>query len=192
MEKLIDNVASNLPQNGELEYLLKEKKMVRILRADLKARIAVLLMEHEELRPFIIRNENEFYLNLTSIADPKKRRQIYNLLQRYQLGESVSLNLLPPPLQPLVHTQTSPTSRILGIIIMGSVAGVISGVLAMAIGILAAAAFELATGVRTSGLAGIETTAIFFILFGALGWLFSAVFLWRRLRPTNDSAYTRK
>ena len=66
---------------------------------------------------------------------------------------------------------------------MGGVVGTMIGVLAMAVSILAVAAFDLFLGACLDEFGGIQIAAVSFVLFAVLGWLSTAVFLWRWFEP---------
>jgi hypothetical protein len=165
----------------EVEQLVQDNRLLRILRPNLQKAIERAAAAHREASHYLVRCEGQLYLSFDSISDAAQRRYIYHLVHQYQLGENVDLRPLPPPLRQLLQPGLTRTGRLLGSLLISAFVGLIIGVLAMAVGLLALTGTGLLANVATMRLAGLEMTAVLFVVFGALGWAGGTIVTWHKL-----------
>ena len=79
-------------------------------------------------------------------------------------------------------------SRFMGALILGALAGVFVGLLAMALAILIFGILRLFLPDSAFQLAGMSATAVIFVIFCALGWVGGTMLVWHKLpAPPPDS-----
>ncbi|MBE2198312.1 MAG: hypothetical protein IAE79_06850 [Anaerolinea sp.] len=166
----------------EIEHLIAEGKLLRLLQPDIKATVEKALQQHDEARAYVVENGNELYLSFLTIQDTQQRERIYQLVQRYQTGEQINLSVLPVYLKQLLQPELTGVGRLLGAVLLGAFAGVAVGILAMAVSTLALNLLGLVMDQVSVEFAGMRITAVIFIIFSALGWTAGAIIAWRRLR----------
>lgn len=166
----------------EIEHLIAEGKLLRLLQPDIKATVEKALHQHDDARAYVVENGNELYLSFVTIQDTQQRERIYQLVQRYQTGEQINLSVLPVYLKQLLQPELTGVGRLLGAVLLGAFAGVVVGILAMAVSTLALNLLGLVMDQVSVEFAGMRITAVIFIIFSALGWGAGAIIAWRRLR----------
>jgi hypothetical protein len=175
----ISPTASTLTAH-EIERLVAEEKLLRILCPDLQNQVQQAVKTQHEGSEYVLEHNGHLYISCAQIEDPDKRKQTYHLLQRYQLGERVSLTRLPPELQQILQPQLTPTGRFLGSLLMGGGVGIICGVLAMSIAILLTISSDWINEQPMLAFSGMGFTAVTFIVFSIMGWAAGAFIAWRR------------
>ena len=86
----------------------------------------------------------------------------------------------------MVQPELTQIGRLIGALTLGAFAGLIIGVLAMAVCTLVLNLIELIAGKPVAGFAGLPITAVSFVLCGTLGWIISAVVAWNKLKPPTS------
>jgi len=160
-----------------IEFLIEEKKIVRILQPQLCLLIQQNIQNHPEALPYLLHYEDQMYLSLQTITDRRRREKIFNLLQKHQLGQRVDLTLLPNPLRSLIQPPP-PSLNIVHASLLGAGMGLIFGILGMALGALV----MTIAGLSNSTVFGVGFTAASFIIFAALGWIGTTIFLWPKVQ----------
>lgn len=164
---------------AEVEKLVQESRLLRVLQPSLQATIERAAAAHDTASQYIVESEGQLYLSFDTIPDDTERQQIYQLIQRYQLGENINLSSLPSPLRQLLQPSLTKAGRLLGSILIGAFVGLVIGILALALSMLLLNATGLLPGILPLRLASIEITAVIFVVFGSLGWVAAAVILYR-------------
>lgn len=165
----------------EIDHLVAEGKLLRLLQPDVKETVARALRQHDRARTYVVENEGELYLSFHTIEDEQQRQRIYQLIQRHQSGERVNLNALPDHLKQLLQPEFTWTGRLLGAVLLGALGGVALGILAMAVSILIFNVLGLFMDQVVFEFEGMGLTAVTFIIFSTLGWAAGAILAWRRL-----------
>lgn len=186
MEELDTNKAEYNPySSAEINHLIAEEKLLRLLRPDVIATVRRALQQHD-VQDDVIVNGDELYLSFLAIGDAAQRQHLYRLIQRHQMGERVNLDMLPGHLRRLLQPELTGMGRLLGALLLGASGGIIIGVLAMAISILLVNLLDLLIGSIRNEFAGMGITAVTFVVFSFLGWGASTMIAWRRLRNWNQ------
>lgn len=165
---------------SEIETLVAQEQLLRILRPDLQQHIQAMITKVQN--PYVVQHEGHIYLRLDGL-EANNRHTIYQLIQRLQVGEDVNLAALPDSLRGLLEPEPGKMSRFIGALLFGGSGGIALGVVGMAVGILITAVYELITRLPVEKLMGMDLSAVFFITFCALGWAGTTLFFWRRQRP---------
>ncbi|MFQ5398392.1 MAG: hypothetical protein ACE5E7_02215 [Anaerolineae bacterium] len=173
--------------SGQVNQLVQDGSLFRILNPSLAQQLEQMITDsHGRNHPLIIKLEGMVFVSLQTLQDERERRRVSHLLQRFQLGDDVVLASLPDPLRRVLQPESSQTVGFMRALVLGGLAAVAFGVLAMAISIQLIAVFELFTGIRTDAFAGMEITAVTFVIFSTAGWLFSTALFWRRMSGRQD------
>jgi hypothetical protein len=162
----------------QLESLIAECKLLRILNPQLKSRIR----QHQGHSPYLIQYDNEIYLSLQHIEEQKERQYYYRLIQRYQSDQAVDLRTLPGELQQILQPDIYPQPFFWAPLILGGVVGLVLGVLGMAVGMLFWNASTFTFGNSDPELINIQIPTLTFVFFSAFGWIITSFFAWRRLK----------
>lgn len=180
-------MAANSSSNGlstitshNIDQLVAEDKLLRILRSDLREQVEQAVEAGSEGHQYVLKYKDHLYLSCAQIKDPQQRKRVYHLLQRYQLGERVDLTPLPPELQRLLRPKLTRVGRFLGSLLIGGAVGVASGVLAMSVSILLVTMSEWLRTRPFLDFAGMGFTAVTFVIFCLLGWVAGAFIAWHR------------
>lgn len=172
-------IQTNQPQIDpvELEQLLDERFIVRILQPSLQKQIEQSIKYDPEAASFIFTYEDQMYLSLKSIASEEKRQEVYNIIQRFQIDENINLQEIPAGLRGYLQTSKERRGRFIVAIGLGALSGVMLGLMGMAIGVLILSIF----GLINDGV-GIAIPVVAFIACCTLGWFFATYYLWQ-VRP---------
>lgn len=190
MIKFIEPTRSNnallpyTPQNChpvQLQQLVDEWKVVRILQPALIERVTTAVYRHGA-HPYVLQFNGQFYLDLHTIPYDKQRKQIYYLLRKLQLGEEIDMSLLPIWLQQILEPRPASRSQLAGSATVGMAVGLLSGVMAIAVGVLLMAV----TGADQMNEQGLPNSAVVFIIATIIGWLTTTAVLWRQMRPASS------
>ena len=165
--------------SDHIDALIAEAKLLRILRPDIRQRVEHALQREDLACGYVVEAQGQIYLSLDSITDAQERQGVYELIQRYQLGERVSLQGLPKTLRPLLQPEATRLGRLMGALILGAFWGLACGILALALAILLENIFAL-FGSESIQLFGMGFTAVAFVIFSTLGWVGGTLALWRR------------
>ena len=162
-----------------IDELIVEAKLLRIFRPDIHQRVETAMRREDMACGYVVESQGQLYLLLDSITDAQERQGVYELIQRYQLGERVSLQELPKTLRPLLQPEATRLGRLMGALILGAFWGLACGILALALAILLQNIFAL-FGSESIQLFGMGFTAGAFVIFSTLGWVGGTLALWRR------------
>ena len=167
---------------ARLEQLISEKKLLRILQPELKQKVA----QANPQGPYIVCNESHLYFSLEHIGDPKRREQVYHLIQRHQVGDVINQAAIPIEFQPFFDDRWTNRTIFWLALIIGGAGGIIMGVLAMAIGTLFLNMTAITLGREAFDPTGVQITAVIFVLFAAVGWLVTSLITWHKLVKAKD------
>ncbi|MCA9935070.1 MAG: hypothetical protein H6662_08805 [Ardenticatenaceae bacterium] len=173
-------ISMPLPTTAEIDQLVSERKLLRILHPEVQMQVRHMLDEKAESRQYVIENGEQLYLSFEHVEDSQQRNYFYRLIQRYQSGERVSLRALPPALQQLLQPELTRFGYTVGAMLVGAVAGIGIGILAMAATILVTNVVEWVTGYATTKFAGMEVTAVTFVVFSIVGWVAIGILAWNK------------
>lgn len=171
---------------SEIQTLIDERRLLRILRPDLKENIehAVAAGDYDnsqlagQILEHVIEHNGEIYLTFENIIDRNQREQAYYLVQQLQMGGMIDTALLPASLRSILEPGSARRNRRSITFAFCVLAGIASGVTAMAISVLITTIMNTPYG----HFAGMDITAIVFLVFCVLGWLSSAVIAWAKAR----------
>lgn len=161
-----------------LETLIAECKLLRILNPQLRDRIR----QFQGQSDFVVQFNDEVYISLQHVEDNKQRKYYYQLIQRYQSGEQVSLLTLPPELHRIFQPNAKTQPLFWGPLILGGAVGLVIGVMAMAIGMLFWNATAVTFDVADPEVFTVQVPIIIFVFFAAMGWIATSFIAWRRLK----------
>ena len=177
---------------GEIQTLIAEGKLLRILRPDLRENIQRVIRVNASDNPYVVDHvvecDGEIYLSFQGIDDPRQRERIYHLVQQLQAGGAINAALLPAPLRAILEPGQVRRNRLAAALVLCAVTGVVSGVVAMAISVLATTVFSTPTG----HFAGMDITAVVVGVFCVLGWFTSAVAVWARFKPPSARVHDQR
>jgi hypothetical protein len=168
---------SNQTDSLEVDRLIEQRMILRILQPDLQKQIEDSIENDPELASFVVYYDGKLYLSLESIADREEREQIYSIIQSFQIDDSASLNRVPANFRAFLHAAKNRQRRFIGAVAMGALSGIVLGLMGMAIGVLVLSITGLADNV-----AGMAITAVTFVACCAVGW-FMATYYLLRIRP---------
>jgi hypothetical protein len=163
----------------EIERLLDERLILRILQPSLQKQIEQSIKHDAEASAFIFLYEGQMYLSLESIPQEEKRDEVYATIQRFQIDENANLSQIPSNLRGYLQTSKERRGRFIAAIALGALLGVMLGLMGMAVGVLVVSMTGL-----TDSVAGVGVTAVTFVACCALGWFLATYYLWR-IRPLN-------
>lgn len=161
------------PISLNIDLLLHQRKLLRILQPSLRQQIEEAIRLEPALKSYILQHQAEIYLSLESIGDPQQRTQLYDIIQGYQIDANVDLRKLPTGLRACLQPQKQRQGRLIGALAVGLVAGILLGLMGIAVGVLATAVFGLGNE-STSAMVPVAT----FITCYALGWAAVTYYLW--------------
>ena len=176
---------SNPMTSADIEKLVDEGKLLRLLRSDLIDRVKKGMSRQEDACRFVVQDEEQLYLTFDAIEDAQERQRIYTLIQQYQLGQHVNLRTLPITLRRLLEPELTGLGRFLGALILGAIAGIGIGIMAMAICILVINLIEFFTNPVALEFGGVGISATVFVIFCALGWAAASVLSWHKLKQLS-------
>lgn len=176
---------------ADVDQLVAEDKLLRILTPDVQTSVARMLAAHVDSARHLVQCEGQLYFTLAEVTDSAERARLIGLLRRYQLGEPVSLDALPASLRQLLQPNLTPVGRLLGALVLGAAGGFAIGVLAMAICTLILNALALSSAAVILNIAGMRITAVTFVIFSALGWAAATFIAWRRLRRRSLLSFSQ-
>lgn len=125
----------------------------------------------------VIQRGEHVYLSLQEIDDPAKRRELNWAVVRLQMGAKLNPQELPEPLQTALTAVSTGFSPLLEALIWGSAAGVVGGVLIMAIVRLIVTISTL----PAESYVGIVIAAAAFVLSGAAIGLGTTIYFWHKI-----------
>ena len=177
----------------EIQSLIAEGKLLRILRPDLRENIQHLIQVNASDNPHVVDHnvdhvvvhQGEIYLSFQGIDDSGQRELVYHLVQQLQAGAVIDTALLPAPLRAILEPGHVRRGRLAGAFVLCVLIGVASGVIALAISVLATTVLDM----PVAHFAGMEVTAIVFVVFCVLGWFTSAVIVWARFKLPSASVF---
>lgn len=188
----------------EIQRLIAEGKLLRILRPDLRENIQRLIRVDASDNPrvvghvvghvvdhvvdHVVVHRGEIYLSFQGIDDSGERELVYHLVQQLQAGAVIDMALLPEPLRVILEPGHVRRSRLAAAFMLCGLTGVASGVVALAISVLATTVLSM----PVAHFAGMEVTAIVFVVFCVLGWFASAVIVWARFKPPSAKVYDQR
>lgn len=155
-----------------IEALLEERQVVRILQPTLRRQVEEAIQLNPALNQYVLSSQGEIYLKLNSIPNPQRRGQFYDLVQRYQIDPDVNLEKLPNGLRACLQAKTHRQGRLMGAIVLGALAGILLGLIGMALSVL------LTSMVGLAHVPWEMVTAITFVVCLALGWAAATYYLW--------------
>ncbi len=161
----------------EINQLLEQHWLLRVLQPKLRHQIEESVENSPNLAGYVREYDGEMYLSLEAISNPQKREQVYDLIQCYQIDESVSLQKAPAGLRACLERGRNKHGRFIGAVAVGAILGCVIGLMGMALGVLLLSV----TGLRDE-VVGLRITAVMFVTFCALGWVAGTYYLWR-VRP---------
>lgn len=150
--------------------------LVRILQPSLQKQIESSIKLTPELQPYILYFQGNLYLSLESVS-VSQRETVYDVIQNYQIDESVSLQTVPASLRACLQSSRNRRGRFMGAVAIGAVLGIILGLMGMAVGVLVLSVIGL-----TDDVVGMAVTAVTFVACCAVGWFVATYYLWR-VRP---------
>ncbi len=162
----------------EIDSLVAEEKLLRILRPDVREQVWQSLGRSNEVQQYVVVNGGHLYISLAHIGDEAERDRFYRLIQRHQSGEKVDLHLLPQPICQILQPELTCFGRFLGGVLLGLVVGIGTGLLAMALVVVLRSAVEGLVSQEIRPLQAIDVTAVSFIVFTCVGWGTAAVVAW--------------
>lgn len=165
--------------DGEIDSLVAEEKLLRILRPDVREQVWQSLRRSSEAQQYVVVNGGHLYISLAHIGDEAERDRFYRLIQRHQSGEEVDLQLLPQPIRQILQPELTRFGQFLGGLLLGLVAGIVMGLLGMALVVVLRSAVEGFVNQEIRPLQAIDLTAVSFIVFTCVGWVAAAVVAWR-------------
>jgi hypothetical protein len=167
---------------SELNTLVQDKQLLRILQPHLCQKIELAIQKHPDKRVYVVQDQDRIYLCLRSIQDRQQRALAYDLVQRFQIGEPVDLRTLPEALRLLVQPENSHRGTIFGALFLGAAIGIICGVLGLAVSALLVAIF----GDVENAFVGVQLTAVSFILCSVLGWSGATFYIWHKQKDKSS------
>ncbi len=157
--------------------------LLRVLKPDMKQRLlSALKTAAHEIHPYVATCGEQVYISFAKISDETQRQRANYLIRQCQIGAKVDLSSLPSPLHRFLQPNTTRSRLPAHILALGGIAGIIIGILAMAVSILATAATELLFKVSLNEFGGMQITAVAFVIFAVIGWGLATMYFWRRLR----------
>jgi hypothetical protein len=166
----------------EVNQLENEDKLIRVLQPHVVQRINDCLeTSRHKIDPFIVEHGGAVYFSLLTISSPTQRQQAFRKIQQWQTGVDVDLSSLPRPLHQLLQPHKAMSQRLLRVLILGGTAGIIAGILAMAVSMLIVFAVELILGESFDVFGDMQITAVSFVIFSVLGWMVTTPIIWNRL-----------
>ena len=105
---------TSFPTSAEIDQLVSEGKLLRILRPDVQVQVRHTLEQRVESHQYVVENGEQLYLSFAHVEDSQQRNYFYRLIQRYQSGEQVNLKMLPPVLQEMLQPELTRYGRVLG------------------------------------------------------------------------------
>jgi hypothetical protein len=166
----------------EVSRLEDEDKLIRVLQPHVLQRINdCLATSPHKIAPFIVEHGGAIYFSLLSISSATQRQQAFRKIQQWQTGVDVDLSSLPRPLHQLLQPHRAMSQRLLRVLILGGAAGIIVGILAMAVSMLIVFAAELILGESFNVFGDMQITAVSFVIFAVLGWMVTTPVIWNRL-----------
>jgi len=171
---------TSFPTAAEIDQLISEGILLRILRPDVQLQVRHTLEQRVESRQYVVQNGEQLYISFAHVEDSQQRNYFYRLIQRYQSGEQVNLKMLPPVLQEMLQPELTRYGRVIGAMMMGAVAGIAIGILAMAAAILVTNTVEWITGHTITQYMGMEVTAVAFIVCSIVGWAIFGILAWNK------------
>ena len=177
---------------SEIQRLTAEGRLLRILRPDLRENIQRAIASGASENPnvvnHVLEHDGEIYLSFQGIDDPRQRELIYHLVQQLQAGAVINTALLPAPLRTILEPGHVRHNRLAAAFVLCAVTGVASGIIAMALSVLATTVLSTPVG----HFAGMDITAVVFVVFCVLGWFTSAVTLWTRYKAPSAKVNTQR
>lgn len=191
-----DAFTAALPNNANVEGLITDNKLLRILQPALKAQVELSKKQGKSVS-CVVEHQGRLYISLSQVEDDVQRKYFYQVIQQHQMGLPVNLDELPPAIQELLQPELTQAGRALGAVMLGAVAGIAVGILAMALTVLIVNSITWLTHRSAVQFAGIELTAVSFIIFTFVGWAAAGLLawhkphLWAKLTGATDILYRR-
>ncbi|MCP4361848.1 MAG: hypothetical protein GY796_27870 [Chloroflexi bacterium] len=160
-----------------ITMMVEERRLLRILQPSLQQKIEKSIRYDPHRQEMIVYHNNELYLSLQNIDDSRHREQAYQLIQQYQIDNSVDLSKLPIALRTCLQPRHVRRTRLMGAVVIGAVVGIAFGLMSMALGVLLLSIIGLTD--ELFGI-GVTVTAVIFVIACAAGWITATVYLWRK------------
>lgn len=151
----------------QIEDLIQEYKLLRVLRPDLQKRLRRQLASN----PYLFENRGELYVSLEHIEDDVYRTQVYKRIQAHLVGTSQDLRDLPDELYRLLEPELTSSGRFLGAFLISGVLGVVIGVLGMAISMVFIVALEINWQVSLQENSPLPLSLVTFVVSMIFGWI---------------------
>lgn len=163
-------------------------EMLLITQPSLRMHLLRARLVNEMSAACVVQRGDHVYLSLRDVADEAQRNELIWAVARLQMGASIHPHMLPDPLKTALLSSARGISPLLQALIWGSLAGVIGGVLIMALVGLA----MIIVDAQTQFYVNIAVTAVTFVLSGTIIGGGVTIAFWRRLSrqtavPTNKS-----
>lgn len=170
--QVFSNQQQTLMVETNIELLLEQRQVVRILQPTLRHEVERAVRVNPSLHHYVLPYQGELYLLLTSIGDARRRGQIYDLVQRYQIDPTTDLEKVPGGLRACLQVQKHRQGRFMGAFALGAVVGGVLGLIGMALSVLLISVL----GITDSSWE--RVTAVTFVVCSALGWAAATYYLW--------------
>ena len=154
----------------------KNQEMVLITHPNLRLHLLRARLVNEMSAACVIQRGDHVYLSLRDIADEAQRNELIWAVARLQMGANIHPHALPDPLKTALLSSARGVSPLLQSLIWGSLAGVIGGVLIMALVGLA----MIIVDAQTQFYVNIAITAVTFVLSGTIIGCGVTITFWRR------------
>lgn len=142
----------------------KNQEMLLITHPNLRLHLLRARLVNEMSAACIIQRGEHVYLSLRDVADEAQRNELIWAVARLQLGANIHPLTLPDPLKTALLSSARGLSPLLQSLIWGSLAGIIGGVLIMALVGLA----MIIVDAQTQFYVHIAITAVTFVLSGTI------------------------
>lgn len=157
---------------SNIDLLIEQHQVVRILQPGLRRQVEETVRLTPSLGNYAFDYRGELYLSLMSIGDVKRRAQIYDLIQRFQIDQNVELDKVPRGLRACLQAEKYRQGRLMGAVALGAVIGVMLGLIGLALSVL----FTAVLGPAESRWEMV--TAVAFVVCCVLGWAAATYYLW--------------
>ncbi len=163
------------PMPADIDHLLDQRKVLRILQPTLRQQIENALRRNPALTDYVVYHRSEMYLSLESIHNAERRAQFYDLIQWYQIDPDVDLHKLPSGLRACLQPKQNRQGRLMGALVLGALAGILLGLMGMAVGVLVTAVFGMPNE-------NVETmvVTVTFIICCTFGWAAATYYFWHK------------
>ncbi len=165
------------PAQSDVDSLVSENKLLRILQPAIEEQVKQDWRRNKP-SPCVVEYDGHLYISLSQVEDEAKRKYFYRLIQQHQTGERVNLKELPQPIQHILEPELTQAGRMMGAILLGSVAGIVVGILGLALTIFVVNGITWLTSRSFGQIAGMELPAVSFVVFTFVGWAAAGFLAW--------------